>query len=230
MAITAADLQDRYDEPNLSCVVQPVAWSTPWPRLPVPSDFRSGTLRRTIPQVDWVFEQFETQLRTDLTAWMKDVKGIDVGIRIMELPMNFLSFMYRNLFTNIRDENPSVFMSRLDHELTGAVEAFPAYWVGYHLAGFLMKDYEAAVQADQQYRYKQLYDLQEVFGTAMVTILADNPNLTRGNHVIVAYTSSVGERQTVFVGQDNLVKYLNSGKTVKTLTDQWLLNQTNPTV
>lgn len=230
MAITVATLPDRYDDANLACVVQPVLWSQPWVTLPVVSQFRSGTVKRTVPQIDWVIEMWETDIRAALTSWLKTTKGIDVGQRIMNLPPTYLSFLYRNLFTNVRDENNSVFMTRLDHELTSAVLAAPAYWVGYHLAGFLMKDYVTATTTDGKYRYKQLSDLQEVIGTALVNILTTNPSLTRDRHVIAAYTETVGDRNTIFVDADRLVTYLNSGKTIDALALNWMLNQINPTV
>lgn len=230
MAITVADLEDRYDDANLACVVQPVRWTQPWATLPTVSQFRTGSLRRTIPQIDWVIEMWEADIRQQLTDWLKTAKGIDVGQRIYNLPVSFISFLYRNLFTNVRDENSSVWMTRLDHELSGAVHAAPAYWVGYYLAGFLMKDYVSATDNESQYRYKQLYDLQEIIGTALVSLLTTTPTLLRDNHVMGANTESVGDRQTMFVDADRLVTYLNSGKTIEALALGWLLNQTNPTV
>lgn len=230
MAITVADLPDRYDDATLACVVQPVKWTQPWAVLPTVNQFRTGTVRRTIPQLDWVIEMWEGDIRTQLTAWLKTSKGLDVGQRIQNLPPDFISFLYRNLFTNVRDENSSVFMTRLDHELTTATLAAPAYWVGYHLAGYLMKDYLSVTDSESQYRYKQLSDLQEIIGTALVTILKATPTLVRDRHVIAAYTQSVGERSTLFVDADRLVTYLNSKKTVSELATGWLLNQVNPTV
>lgn len=230
MAITVADLQDRYDDDNLACIVQPVKWSQPWVTMPKASQFRTGSVRRSIPQIDWVIEMWEEDIRASLTNWLKTSQGIDVGNRILNLPANFISFLYRNLFTNVRDENSSVFMTRLDHELTGAIHAAPAYWVGYYLAGYLMSQYTSGTDSDTQYRYKQLSDLQEVIGTAMVNLLTQSPSLVRDNHVMAANTQSVGDRQTMFVDADRLVTYLNSGKTISALATGWLLNEINPTV
>jgi hypothetical protein len=230
MAITVADLQDRYDDANLACIVQPVKWSTPWATLPQAAQFRTASTRRSVPQIDWVIEMWEADIRTALTTWMKTSQNIDLGNRLQNLPANFISFLYRNLFTNVRDENSSVFMTRLDHELTGATHAAPAYWVGYYLAGYLMAQYATGTDNESQYRYKQLSDLQEVIGTAMANLLTQSPTLTRDQHVMAANTQSVGDRQTMFVDADRLVTYLNSGKTIDALATGWLLNEINPTV
>lgn len=222
-------LQDRYDDESLSCVIQPIPLVFPWSVTPKAADFPAGSQHRTIPAIEWVVEMFEDDARLRLVSYLSMKLGVDLTAKINALPGSYLSFVYRNVFTNLREENPDVLPFRIDHQLATPTHAIPAAWVAYHMAGMLKEDFEGLTDNESMYRFKLLTDLETVLATFLNYMLTANPTVKKDTHLIICNTRTQGSRQTVYVDRDLLDTYLKAGGTIKALCDNWVNNETNPT-
>lgn len=225
----ADTLQDRYDDESLSCIVQPIPLVYPWLKTPQANEFPSKTLHRTVPVIEWVVEMFEDDARLELISYLGVVLGKDYSQPINALPGSYLSFLYRNVFSNLREDNDAVLPIRIDHQFASPLHAIPAAWVAYYMAGMFQQPYVGATDNEGMYRFKLLTGIQECLGTYLNAMIAANPTLKKDTHLIICNTQVSTGRPTLYVDLDLLNKYLSAGGTLKALCDNWINTETNPT-
>lgn len=220
-----------YDDKVLPMIVQPVKFSVPWPVVPVAADYPSTTTNSAmIPTVDWIWQFWERDLRVELINYLQDTVGMSIGDSIRDLPDNYITVIYRNLFQNIREHFDDALMCRIDNQLIGDVaHAAGVYWMGYWLSSYMYAQIAAGeINPESQYRMKQCRDMTNVMAYALGKCLGNNPTVQKGDYLVLCSTKSSEERQVMFVDRDYLSQYLDAGGTINELCVNYINSGANP--
>lgn len=227
-----AQVLEQYNDPSLAAIIQPVYWSVPWPVVPKAADFDASVPNAAaMPVVSWSWQFWENDARVLLTNYLEDVAGIAVGDLINDLPANYLTILYRNIFENKRESFDAVQMTRLENQMIGdCPHAVSAYWVAYWLAMYLYD--ERATKADKtpedQFQMKVCRDIAKALSYMLHTDLTSNPTVRRSDNLIHCTTKSIAERIILFVDREYLGLWLDAGGDLNELCVNFFNTGANP--
>ena len=227
-----ATVLEQYNDPNLPAIIQPVRWSVPWPVVPKASDFDASIPNAApLPIVSWSWQFWEDDARVLLTNYLENVAGIAVGDLINDLPANFLTILYRNVFENKYESFDAVQMVRLDNQLIGEVpHAIASYWVAYWLAMYLYDERATKANAtpEDKFQMKVCRDIAKGLSFMLHNDLTKNPTVAKSGYLIHCSTKSIAERHTLFVDRDYLSAYLAKGGDLTELCVNYFNSGANP--
>ena len=226
-----AQILEKYDDPELPAVVQPVWAYVPWAVMPKAEDFDASVANAApLPVVTWAWQFWEEDLRLDLTQYLYEMGNLDVGDKIRDLPANYLTVLYRNIFEGKIESFDAVLMTRASNELIDVPEALPAYWVAYWLSMYMyhQRSSKDKITPEDKYQMKVINDINRAVSYMLNKGLTGLTAYKANNYLIICNTKSVAERITLFVKRDLLSDYLDSGKTLTDLGVDFFNKNLNP--
>lgn len=223
-----------YNDSTLPANVLNVDFLSPWPYLPVPSDFVGSTQPYLqVPVLSWAISVSESNWRTSLISYLTTLfpaYASQITTNINNLPASFVNNTLGNIFYNTTETYAYAIGPRIDHRFCTSPYAVAELWIGYHLAGMLLLDYTGKTDNESLYRRKQLSDSQSIIGYTLHTTLGRNPTLAQGSNVIVSATESTSEKILIVTDNTRLNAYIANGGTLNGLCSQWINKKYNPTV